>query len=273
MIHLATSWNEGYPWAEPFVASLRQHCNVPFTTFLVDDGRAEVPLRPNQSQGGAATPPYQIPRAPETRTNIVQHGAFLAHLAVGPNFASEPDDDVILFLDADMICQRKFTFEELDWFERLPANAVAVGINGYRGETLFEEGRHLSPTAPPESIDDLFPGWRDILAWNTGFVAARRSAYQRLYDMTRAILPIAEACFEHYAAVQWAMCYAIGKWLQHVELPQTIHLHGCWTLPKEFSWSENGEALFDGKLVAFRHAINLNPEKGPKPEKMIWTPE
>lgn len=234
MIQLATAATAAYPWLPAFVASLKRHCNVPFRVF--EPGK-DVPY-------------------PRVRGEMLQHGAFIKHL---PPLTA---DDVLLFVDADMIMQRPFTPEEIEWFHRLQPDEICVGLNGPRGETLLDEAALLEPQVEGWVLDSLFPGWQPLPAWNTGFVAARRSAYQRLYDMSRALMPAAESCFAHYAAVQWVMCYCIGRFLKHVELPQTIHLHGCWGKPEGHSWSETGEAKFNGELAAFRHAMNLTPPKG-----------
>jgi hypothetical protein len=256
MIRLAASYTPGYPWVGAFYNSVCEYGAFPFGLLQV------VEDTPRADSATLALPSLQVPKAEETRTTMLQHGAFLPYLPSLVGTVGADRNEVILFSDADMIMQRPFAPAELALFEGLGLWDVAIGLNGPRGETLFDEAKLLGPKVHPETLDDLFPGWAELLAWNTGFVAARRSAWQRLYDMCRALLPIAEACFEHYAAVQWVMCYAVQKWLKHVELPQTIHCHGCWGMPVGASFDDEGRVLFGGELVAFRHAINLNPPKG-----------
>jgi hypothetical protein len=232
-IQLITAATADYAWLPAFAASLRQHCNVPYRVWEV--GR-DVPL-------------------PGTPNQMLQHGKFLEYTTMIPG------DPVLLFVDADMIMQRPLAADELALFAGLGADEICVGMNGARGQTLRHEAESLSPKVEEFLVDALFPGWAELKSWNTGFVAARRSAYLRLYDMTRALLPLGENCFAHYAVVQFVMSYALGRWLKHVELPPIIHLHGCWGEPAGFSWGDNGEALWCDRLVAFRHAINLNPPK------------
>ena len=246
MIQLLSAATPGYPWTEPFRASLDRHFDIPWR--ILETGK-DIPL-------------------PGTRGQMLQHGAFLEHL---PEYKIEfhhdrlPQwdmvDPVILFVDADMICQRRLMPAEVMLLNSLTERDICVGLNGPRGETLAQEATQIGQQVDDWVVDQLFPGWRELPAWNTGFVAARRSAYQRLYDQCRALMPAAEWCFSHYAAVQWLMCYCLGRWLHHVELPQTIHLHGCWGAPAGLGWTATGEATLDGELVAFRHAINLEPDK------------
>lgn len=234
MIHLTTSYTPGYPWAEPYRASLKANCNVPWTML-------EVPQGPNA----------------DTRTGMVQHGAFLRGLPFVPR-----DNFTVVFTDADMICQRGFTDDEAAMLYRLEADQVAVGPNKCDGQTLEDEATTLQRIGTTPTMDAIFPGWRTLPVWNCGFIAARRSTWERLYDMSRALMPAGEAMFLHYAAVQWVLSYCIGRWLEHVPLPYSICMHGCWPPPAGASVNDAGLVCFDGAPVAFRHAINLTPAKG-----------
>lgn len=244
MIHLATAYTPGYPWADAYVASLKVNCNVPYTVIQVPPGRNA-----------------------DTRTGMLQHGGFLDRVPDphehDEDYADWERDSVIIFTDADMICQRAFTQDELRWMETLYADGqVACGPNKAPGQTLGDEARTLQQIATTHTLDTIFPGWREIPAWNTGWVAARRSTWIRLRDMSRALLPAGEMCFLHYAAVQFVMCYCIGKWLERVDLPYSMHLHGCWPVPDGTTVDAAGLVCYQGEPVAFRHAVNLSPAKG-----------
>jgi len=138
MIQLATAATAAYPWLPAFEASLKQHCTVPFTVF--EPGK-DVPY-------------------PRVRGEMLQHGAFIEHL---PKLA--PGDDVLLFVDADMIMQRPLTNADTSWFNTLGKDEIAVGLNGPRGETLLDEAQLLEPQVEGWVVDSLFPGWQALPAW------------------------------------------------------------------------------------------------------------
>ncbi len=257
MIRLVTGFTAGYPWAERYVESVNTHLNPNIEKhFFTHD----VPNRSllNPKLGARVVP------LPENRCTSLQHGEFLKHL--------EPlaDWDLIIFTDADMIMQRPFTLDELHELGRLRAGEVKVAYNEGHGWTLADEAELLDQQCEDWVIDSLFPGWRTLPGWNCGVIVARASTYRELYHMARALLPVAESCFAHYAVIQFVMCYCIGKWLKHLLLPQSIHVHGHFGLPKNAEWDDSGNVLVTDEagvkeMAVFRHCLNLTPAKGARP--------
>lgn len=255
MIHLATGVTADYPWAEAFVDSVVARANVEVSLkfFSIDHdapGMVRVPM-------------------PGNRCRCLQHGDFLDAL----NALSHRD--TVIFTDADMIMQRPFTDTELYEFNMLGKDEVLLAINGAKGQTLFEEAGLLEPKCEMWVVDALFPGWQELPVWNCGVIVARVETYRRLHDMVRALLPVAESCFGHYAVIQWVICYCVGRWLQHRLLPQTVHVHGHFGLPPNASFDADGDvwvretshapACVEPVRAVFRHAIHLQPVKGPAP--------
>lgn len=235
MIHLATSYTPGYPWIERYATSLREH--------YADNWFGHRVMEP--------------PR--DTRTWCIQNGAFLEHLL--EHGVSDYGDPVIAFTDADMICQRPWSAEE-EWdLRNLRENQVAMGVNQRLGATLEDEAKDLGQLVDDSLLDRIFPGWRRIPVWNCGFIVARRSTFQRLHDLTTPLMLPAESCFSHYATIQWVICYAVGRWLNHVLLPETICVHGLCGRPPNTTADEEGNVYVNGTMAAFRHAINLSPHK------------
>lgn len=231
---LATSVTDGYPWYPTFAASVKRYWPNPLVTVTVPEDFTE------------------------NRCRSMQHGAFVDHMGLVADNAPDP---VIAFLDADMVMQREFGLWEIGVLEDTEPGEIWIGPNHQAGDKLTKEIPWLKPQCDDWVIDTLFPGWREVAVWNTGFAVARRSTWRRLRDMTRAILPAVESCFDHYACLQWAICYCVGKWLAQRELSRTIHLHGLWGFPEGAHCDAEGNAYWHDQLAVFRHAINLDPPK------------
>jgi hypothetical protein len=232
---VVAAFTKDFPWIEPFVASLQRHVPNNHQLFSVNHDRV----------GATAIPGCG------TRGEMQCHGGFLSACT---------EYETILFADCDMIMQRGFTPEELQFLCHLPKNTVAIGKNLFPGQTLeFEAGGIGQIDGAP--VDTLFPDWREIKAWNCGMLACHRTTYERLHDMARPLIPAAHSCFSGVAVIQWLLCYCVGKWLKHAELPQTIHIHGHDNTANGATFDADGNAIVDGVMALFRHAMNLRPPK------------
>jgi len=265
MIIVATSFTEGYPWGSRYAGSLLEACtNAEVRVFNI--GREDVETH-WVNRDCKARMCYTGLSYPGTRGEMAQHGHFLGALdkceskMARKRQRSERDSDVIVFTDADMFMQRWFTDFELDWLEEVKEGEVLLGQNLYDGQTLEEESELIEPTATFYLADNLFPGWADMEARNCGVIVARRRTYERLYDLTRPLLPACYSCFAGYAAIQWLICYCVQKWLTLRELPRTIHVHGHVDPGPDVTFDEEGRAFVKGTMAVFRHAMNLDPHK------------
>jgi hypothetical protein len=284
MIHLVTAATPGYPWAKPYWDSVLKHVmpdNPGPTVWTEPDPKAEfqrifpmfLETTPGyQSRLALAKPPYPsrwfTARLPENRTKCLQHGEFLQYLI--PLTAR----DVVIFTDADMLMQRAFSQDELELFCSLGADEVLLGPNGDTADTLHDEAQLLlahddanveQRARATDLLRTALPEWWDMPARNTGVVICQLQTYRRLYDLTRAVLPVCEAAFAHYAALQFAICYAVGRWLRGHVLSRSIHTHGHFGVPAGATWDAEGNVCREGQRCVFRHCLNLTPEKGPKP--------
>jgi hypothetical protein len=293
MIHLCTGATEGYPWLDGYVASVMRH--VPVNVQMKGAAGPAIEFQPRVFLCGFKNALWRYEHAgtnrilhglhvpvPGNRCKSLQHGAFLDALNAGS------PRDMVIFTDADMVMQRPFTYDELYDFHFTGKDEVWLGVNGKEGDTLLEEARLLEASSVNRKdhaifdswiFEQMFPGWRELPVWNCGVLVCRVETYRRLHDMARALLPVVESVFEHYAAIQWCLCYCIGRWLKHRLLPRTIHVHGHFGLPQDCFFDGEGRVRIgggargagreeEGELAVFRHCLNLTPEKGPGPENV-----
>lgn len=259
MIRLVTGFTAGYPWGEPYLESLDRHLNANIKRHLFTH---DVPNR-------SLLNPKRVSKVlplPENRCGSLQHGEFLKHLYP----EAMANYDLIIFTDADMLMQRAFTQDEIHELGFLQQGQVKLGYNGGHGWKLADEAQLLDQQCEDWVIDAMFPGWRELPGWNCGVIVARAATYRDLYHMARALLPVAESCFAHYAVIQFVICYCVGKWMRHLLLPQSIHVHGHFGLPKNAEWDDAGNVLVTDEtgvkeMSVFRHALNLTPSKGERP--------
>ena len=113
---------------------------------------------------------------------------------------------------------------------------------------------------------------------NCGVIIATKATYRKLYYSVAALLPVVEAVFPHWAAIQFCICYCVSRFLKLATMPRMIHTHGHFGMPTGAFWGEyQGEAgtvfqtmAYDkptdtrvSRPAVFRHAMNLLPDKGP----------
>ncbi len=289
MIHLVTAATPGYPWAKAYWESILRHCGpLPATikepkAALVADTEAArkqfqqiVPYffetTPGCNGPIRALPPYPTQRfavpLPANRTKCMQHGEFLKYVV------TTTPNDLAIFTDADMLMQRSFTDGELDLFASLGRDEILIGQNDQPTDTLVQEAallKHYEPHSALQlehvydTLNRALPGWQECLIGNTGVVVARIDTWRRLHDLARALLPLCESLFSHYAALQFCICYCAGRWLRMHRLPLTIHTHGHFGVPQGAEWDAAGNICWEGVPAVFRHCLNLTPAKGPTP--------
>lgn len=217
------------------VAALRTYTgDIPYRLFSVGyNGYTEL----TQAQNYGAPP----------ETECIQHGSFLQKLPGRP-------DDVIVYLDGDVIMQRPLDAGELAWLENFPERAVAATWNQI-DETLAQCATYIGPKNTETSLAQI---WVDAdidqaPSLNAGMVVMRRSAWKQSYELYLRHWELAGACFSHQARQQWLMCWtyaALGFETQI--MPWSFHAHGHFGLKPGMERRPDG-IYADGKLAAFRH--------------------
>jgi hypothetical protein len=186
------------------------------------------------------------PGSPEYSASL-QHGAFLPYVC-------GHDDDVLIYTDGDIVMQRAPSKLERDTFEMLPADRVLAGYNSGPYDTLALEASRLGPRYDVATVFDA-----EIVAkapcFNIGVIAARRKTWARIHAAYLHYYEAALKLFAHPARQQWLVCYVMAELgIQVRVLPYTVHMHGCYELPKSGAW-DGQTATFDKEPVLFRHHI------------------
>lgn len=267
-LHFASAATPEFPWAKAYWASVQKHTegDVGMFRYFFWNSDVAIPLPPVPSEEHLAP-------VPANRCRTMQRGEFLQRLTIGSH------RDVVMFTDADMLMQRPFAYDEMNLVLGVGENEVLVGVNGHEDDTLWHEAHLLFAhegcdqecmDANVKALDQALPGWRELPVRNIGVIVARIETYQRLYDLSRALLPLVEGIFAHYACIQFCVCYCIGRFLRQRLLPQSIHTHGHFGLPAGAAWDADGDVCWDGVKAVFRHALNLNPPKGCEPPRHEW---
>lgn len=229
---LLTAFDPDYILGNSYEASLHEHCNIPFRVFSVG----------SEVAGRTMVPKPDMPHL------MLQDGGFIRFI---PDI---PDDEVIIFTDADLRMQRPFTPEEIAFLAGFKPGEVGCGINQIYGATLDLEFNQLHAVQSKGELEQSMPGFRSQRIWNTGFVVAQKATYQKLHEEFVKLRPAVDACFLWHPRVQFALSYLIGTRFQHVLIPQTLHTHGHCGYPQGVS-EENGVLKCGGETVVFRHKI------------------
>lgn len=242
-MHIITAANERYFGAiQPYLDSLTRNVQVPVTLVCVGDRMFTKP-------GITAV---QLPRAKNagapTQTECPQHGTWLQVVDGEP-------DDVCIFTDGDIIAQRPFTGEELDYLADLGDNHITCGYNSGPDETLAIEGRRLFPKWDDAKLRQVFGPIDDIPCYNIGVIAARRSVFERIYNYYMLWWDTVGEAFGHAARQQWLVCWTIYQLGIRVDVtPYSLHANGHYGVPPGCHY-DNGLLYHRGNLVLFRHKL------------------
>lgn len=201
-----------------------------------------------------------------SESTSAEHGSFLA-LIPGSK------DDLFIKADGDMVLQRPFDDDEMEWLYTFPHDAVAAAWNAGEGDNLLDEAKRLSPRVTIKEIGHRFPDMPDIACGNGGMWIARRDAYQRLYQAYMARWSTVCAFFPHYARQQWLVNYArYAAGLDFIELSPVVHAQGHYGLPDGVTLSSDGRTAYHlGKPVVFRHKLGYIPALAGDYSGLIWS--
>jgi hypothetical protein len=158
-------------------------------------------------------------------------------------------DDIVIFTDADIVLQRPFTLEEIAWFNRL--ESFGAGINHSEGATLKDELPGVYCMDEALTVEK-FPNFETRPIYNTGVLAAPRHLLEAVFGVYVELYPSLFECMNHYAAVQWLICYCVGGLVEL--MPETLHSHGHFGR-KPGVECVDGIWKFNGETIAFAHKL------------------
>lgn len=214
---LATAFTPEYARAPRYLASIEQHCNIPFQKLLVG------PDMPHFGMMGG----------------IVQAGFFLSYL--------QPCD-VVIFTDADLLMHRPLDADEIEFLSSLKEGQISACYNKHGVEYFHEELPMLYQRGPTPA------GYDDVKVYNTGFVAARIATYGRLFKQFQRLWPEFDPPFEHYAKIQLCMCAAAHELgLEWVVTPTRLCTHGHMGAHPGVIAST--PPTFNGRIICFDHRL------------------
>lgn len=178
--------------------------------------------------------------------NCVQYGAFVDVLNCN-------DDDIILFIDSDIVIQRDFTIDEISYLYSIKENEIAVN-NNESGRTFSEEYLYLEPIKEYQDIKSYF-GINEEQVYCGGVIASSKNTWQNFRLEYLKEIKYIESCFKHYAKIQFLISIIIQQKFILKVLPKEIHSHGCWQIP-EYCTKKDGIVYADSIPLVFNHHFN-----------------
>lgn len=241
-MRIITASNERYfNRIRPYLESLAHNSQVP--AGLVCVGSTHMPDCPVDS---VLLPRHMNHGAPP-ETECPQHGSWLRVVDGKP-------DDVCIFTDGDIICQRPFTHAEMDMLADI-GDDVAVGYNSGPDETLWIEAQRLYPKTSLNQLKFLFGSVDTIPCYNIGVFAAKRSTFQAIYDEYIPKWELVCEAFGHPARQQWLVCWAIARLAIEVRVtPYSLHANGHYGMPPGCHYV-GGTLYHEETPVLFRHKL------------------
>jgi hypothetical protein len=186
-----------------------------------------------------------------------QYGDFLSAYPNG--FLS--DDDIIIFIDCDVILQRNFTDEEMSYIKSFKHGDFGVNYNSGPEDSIWQEAKRLIHT------QDMFTfsreWWPDNIipkCYNTGCCIATVSTWKMMADKFPPLWE-KEKKFMVYPNAQFLMSWMVQKDPEFKEriLPLSFHTHAHFGLYPDVSVDPDGETTrYKNEIVAFRHKIAWN---------------
>lgn len=243
MLLLVTAANRPYiDRITPYLHTIQAHGAAFDRRILVTVG-CQVEMPPELEDIEAIPLPAALTRG-HTGNFCIQQGCHLDVIGAA-------DDDVIVFTDGDVRMQREPAANELAWMRAIPPDTIAVGWNAGPGDTLRDEASRIALASPAR---ESFMSILHRKVYNVGVIVTRAATYRRIYDRYMELWPHFAPHTPHYAANQFLMCAVIAEQGLHVwELPQSVHTHGCFGLPKGITEDDQGQLWAGEGLVLFRH--------------------
>lgn len=179
----------------------------------------------------------------------VQEGNFIKSDGFDENVN---DEDIIFFTDGDMTLQRPLNENEIELVKKMKDDDVYIGYNFSPKDNLHDEYFRLRPTG---YISDIFSlDFRKIKCYNTGVVAMNKKTWRKLHLFYCEMFDEVNKMFEHYAKMQWLICYILAaKNFNVTEMGYDVHNHTHAASPHGTMIDKNGIVTFNNKVVLFKH--------------------
>jgi hypothetical protein len=249
MITIVTASNERYmDKMRPYLESLARHLDPASAraVLVCVDCAAPDWLPP---EIGVHHAPRSLLAGSPAGTESLQHGAWLQVVPGEP-------EDVVIFTDGDIFFQRPFDAVEIAALADWPDNSIGASYNQGSSETLLDEA--LFKLGPRQTDGEFLNRWGRITlqgtCFNIGVMVARRSTYQRLYDLYMGQWKRVSKALSHQARQQWLMGYLMHKEGFEIRLlPYNFHMHYHFELPAGALVGLAGDAYWQNQRVLFWH--------------------
>ena len=163
------------------------------------------------------------------------------------------DDDICILTDADVLIQRAISYHEAARFAGYSDTTIGIGDNAGPDDSLDDEAKRIRFTDP----DKRFGGdWSQIPIRNCGVIVAKAKLIRKL----RAVYDAESKYFHTFcndrARIQWLISYLVYRegWTLD-RLSTEIHANGHFRMPAGCTYDGDGNLLYNGRLVLFRHVL------------------
>lgn len=162
------------------------------------------------------------------------------------NFYDFNEDDVAVLMDYDILQQRDFTDEEIDFLNGIKESEFYLTRNEFT-DNLTSKDEADKLICNPEFIENM----EEFKVYNTGVQIARVSTWRRLFEAWKNEYKTWEDNCKHHATGQLAINHILHKQQTLKEL--TPVFHGAWFLHNLNHSTINGEFYVDNQKVLFNH--------------------
>ena len=177
------------------------------------------------------------------------------------NLMDFKDEDIIIFVDLDMVMQRPMSDGEQKLLENLKPNEIGMWYDHLPQVDLLFYYNQLKEWAnwSVEEAQKIFDGdWTKMVKCNTGCVVGKVSAWKVIREHYVKNFMNVTDMFGHHSAGQWLLTWIVFRHLNIKFLPPDFHnahwFHG--TLAR----FENSKLRVDDKIVLFAHTkFAINP--------------
>lgn len=172
------------------------------------------------------------------------------------------DDDVVIFIDIDMVMQRPLSKEEQKMLENMEENEIGLYYDDIPPTNLLVYYIYLEKWANwgIEKAQKIFDGnWRDMVKCNTGCVVGKVSAWKVVRKYYIENFMNITNLFSHHSAGQWLLTWIVFKYLKFKILPHDFH-NAHWFNGSLAKYKENRLRVED-KIVLFAHTrFDISPD-------------
>jgi hypothetical protein len=245
MIHLVTAITKNYEEkAKPYFDSIEHNSNMNNIVITLDyDSELRHRYKTIRFVRGDSTKV----KSPNIN-GCIQHGGWLEFLQL-------PDDDKVIFTDADILMQRGLTAEERGYIDSLQDGSVICSYNAGEHDTMSREWSRLESKDDISVINEYFCGEMDFLpCYNTGVLTASVKDWKGIYKAYNYHWHMIDNVLGHYAKQQFLLSCIINLLFQPVIADYDFHTHGHFPVPYGVTLDDS-TAYYKDSIIMFRHKI------------------